>query len=238
MVESDRQPVPASPEDKLLSEVEVREKLAENLARDSKKSAILGFIAGAVVVAGLAATFISTIRTQKSLETQIGKTDSLQVQVKAKDAEAQKATQDAATVKTVLGATMEELQTKGPDVSLTARTAIDHAFEANPTAANLLVRVYIHIRIPSQRARAFEIARALRKAGYVVPGIDVQPYPAGAYSSTEVHYYTDDSKSISDARAIQKAAASSGIPVITAQASPKGKQPPHAYGLWLASGLQ
>jgi hypothetical protein len=90
----------------------------------------------------------------------------------------------------------------------------------------------------SQHKRATEIAKALRTAGFLVPGIDVQPYPAGAYATTQVHYYTSDTQSLSDANAIQKAVAATGIPVIVKQAFPKDKQPEHSYGLWLAVGLQ
>lgn len=238
MAESDRQNEPASPENGLRRELELRKELAEKLARDSRRSAILGFIAGAVVVAGLTATFVSTIQTKASLVSQIGKTDSLQVQVTAKSAEAEQATQEASTVKKVLGATMEDLQTKGPAVSSTATAALDHAFESNPTAAKLLVRVYIHMRAQSQAAHAAEIAESLRKAGFVVPGIDVQPYPSGAYSSTEVHYYTDDPQSVSDAREIQSAVSEGGIAVKVRQVPNSQKLRPRAYGLWLAAGLQ
>jgi hypothetical protein len=238
VAQDDRQKEPASSNDALRRELELRKKLTEQMAQDSRKSAILGFVAGAVIVAGLAVTFVSTVQTRRSLQTEIGKSDSLRAQVTAKSAEAEKATQDTATVKTVLSTTMEDLQAKGPDVALNATAALDHAFDADPTAAKLLVRVYIHTRIKAQHQRAVEIAKFLRKAGYVVPGIDVQPYPPGAYSSTEVHYYANEPQSVSDASDIQSVVAKDGIPVVAKQVTSSEKLRPRAYGLWLAADLQ
>lgn len=232
MTESGQQSAPPDPEEAL------RQQLAEKLARDSRRSAILGFLAGTVVIGGLAATFIATLQTKDKLRTQMNDNATLQGTLTKTNEQAAATKEKAETVKSVLSATMEDLQSKGPAVSASATAALNHAFEVNPTATKLLVRVYIHTRAKSQHARAAEIAKALRKAEYVVPGIDIQPYPAGAYSSTQVHYYTNDSQSLSDAQAIQKVVASTGIPVTSVQASPKDKPPARSYGLWLASGLQ
>jgi hypothetical protein len=238
MAESERQNEPANAEEVLRREQQLHEVLAAKLARNSRRSAIIGFVGGAVVVAGLAATFVSSLQTNNKLTKQVDKNTELKVQVTTTSADAAKATQEASTVKTVLGATMQDLQNKGAGVSSTATAAINHAFDSDPEAAKLLTRVYIHMGAQSQHKRATEIAKALRTAGFLVPGIDVQPYPAGAYATTQVHYYTSDTQSLSDANAIQKAVAATGIPVIVKQAFPKDKQPEHSYGLWLAVGLQ
>jgi cell division protein FtsX len=197
----------------------------------------VGFIAGAVVVGGLAATFVATVQTRKSLQNQIGENSSLQVQVTKKSDEAKEANQEASTVKTVLSATVENLQAQSPAVSASATSALDKAFDADPEAAKLLVRVYIHIHGQTQQTRAADVADALRKAGDLVPGIDVQPQ---SFKVTEVHYYASDSQSLSDTDAIVKVVAGTGIPVEKRQVPPAktDKLKPRAYGLWLAADLK
>ncbi len=49
--------------------------------------------------------------------------------------------------------------------------AIDNSLNANPKAANLLPRVYIHIGSEEQQAKAREIETALQKQGFLAPGL-------------------------------------------------------------------
>jgi hypothetical protein len=211
--------------------------LAHKLARESRRSAILGFIGGAIVVAGLCATYYSAMQSRSEVISKTTEIGSLTTDVKTQTAEAGKEKKRADTVKTVLSTTIETLQTKGPAVSDSTRSAIDQAFEKNPEAAKLLVRVYMHTHSTAQRARAVAIAGALRGAGFIVPGIDVQPQ---SFKTTEVHYYVDDSQSVSDAEAILKVLAGAGITAEKRQVPPAAtdKLKPRAYGLWLASSLQ
>ena len=189
------------------------------------------------MVVGLGATFYAALQSRNSLQTQIVKTDSLQTEVTTKSEEVKVAKQKAATANAVLSATVENLQAASPSVSATATSAVDRAFEANPSAAQILIRVYIHIHSRAQHERAAAIAGALRSAGMIVPGIDVKPK---SVRETEVHYYSNDSQSLADAASIVKVVAGTGIPVSQHQEPPAASDRlrPRAYGLWLASGLQ
>ena len=211
--------------------------MAQMLARESRKSAIVGFFGGVIVVVGLGATYYAFLQTRSTLKTEIVKTGTLQTEVKTKSAEANTAKQQADATKAVFSATVENLQAASPTVSASTTSAIDEAFDSNPNAANLLVRVYIHSHASDQQTSAVAIANALRAAGYLVPGMDVQPQ---SYKETEVHYYSDDSQSLSDVDAIIAIVAKTGIPVRKRQVprAPSDKLRPRAYGLWLAADLQ
>ena len=54
-----------------------------------------------------------------------------------------------------------------------AGSIIARVLENDPHAASLLPRVYIHIGQESQRPGARKLARKLRKAGYLIPGIQL-----------------------------------------------------------------
>jgi hypothetical protein len=217
-------------------EEELRE-LVLKMSRDSRRSAILGFLGGAVVVAGLGATVYSAMQSKTSLQTQIGKTQSLQAEVSTQNAEVSTAKQQAVAAKSVLRTTVENLQAQSPAISASAASALDQAFDADPSAAKLFVRVYIHIHAPEQRKRAAEIAHALRGAGYFVPGIDVK---SENIKESQVHYYTDDSQSLSDTDAIMKIVAGTGIAVEKLQVPPAKTDHlrPRAYSLWLSPDVR
>lgn len=204
--------------------------MSERLARESRRSGLIGFLGGAAVMGGLAILVWATM-------TQLNKNKSLTAEVQTKTTLATEAQQQAATAKTVLSATVENLQTGSDSASASVTSALDQAFDANPSAAKLLVRVYIHIHTKDQRERAQQVARALRSAGFIVPGIDLKPQ---SVKVSQVHYYANDSQSQSDAEAIAKAAAAAGIEVTTRQVppSPADQNKPRAYGLWLAADLQ
>jgi hypothetical protein len=211
--------------------------MSERLAHESKRSGLIGFLGGAVVVGGLIMAALATLQANHFLTIQIAKTNELTTEVKKKTTQANEAKQQADTVETVLSATVEDLQAKSPAISATTTAALDHAFDANPNAAKLLARVYIHTHSTAQRARAKAVADALRAAGYIVPGIDVQPQ---SFKGTEVHYYTDDAQSVADADEIIKVVAATGIAIEKRQVAPAAtdKLKSRAYGLWLASSLQ
>ncbi len=211
--------------------------ISERLARESRRSALIGFLGGAAVMGGLVLILWAAFNTKQQLTTQVNTNKSLTSEVQAKTAQAAAAQQQAVTAKTVLSTTVENLQAQNPAVSASTATALDQAFEADPNAAKFLVRVYIHIHAEPQRKHAAQVARALRTAGYIVPGIDLKPQTV---QESQVHYYSDDSQSVSDANAIVKVVVSTGIPCQARQvpqpASDKLK--PRAYGLWLAADLQ
>ncbi|HUA90998.1 MAG TPA: hypothetical protein VL991_00450 [Terracidiphilus sp.] len=211
--------------------------MSERLAQQSRRSGLIGFLGGAAVMGGVALILWAALNTRHQLTTQVDTNKSLASEVQAKSAQAAAAQQQAATAKTVLSTTVENLQAQNPAVSAQAATALDQAFEADPNAAKYLVRVYIHIHAKPQRKHAAQIARALRNSGYIVSGIDVKPQTV---QESQVHYYSDDSQSVSDANSIVKVVTSTGIPC-TARQVPQpesDKLKPRAYGLWLAADLQ
>jgi hypothetical protein len=211
--------------------------MSDRLARESRRSGIIGFLGGAAVMGGVVILVLAVMN-------QMDKNKSLTTEVETKtqlastaQQQATSARQQTATVTKVLGATVENLQAQSPDLSAKASQALDKAFDADPNAAKLLVRVYIHIHSKAQQSRASALAKALHAAGYLVPGIDVQPQ---IFTETRVHYYSSDSQSLADANAIAKVVAGTGIPVETlqVQAATTDKLRPRAYGLWLASDVQ
>lgn len=233
-------PPPVWPEN--LDEAALREKLAQDelvkrLVRESRRSALLGFVGGIVIMGSLVGAYVSVVQYRKSnasLQTDLTKTTAVATQA---NQAAQAATSKSVAVQGVLNATVADLQSKGGQVSATTTAALDHAFDVNPAAAKLLVRVYIHAHSAAQSTRAAEIAHGLRSAGFLVPGVDVQPQ---TYRQTEIHYYTDDPQTLADVDAIAKAAAGMGIPVIKRKVAPSAGSPvrPRAYGFWLAADLQ
>lgn len=78
-----------------------------------------------------------------------------------------------------------------------ARSATAAVLEADPQAAEVLPRVYIHIRNERQRAQAAEVTRALEAAGFVVPGVerlvDVGP------DTSELRYFRRSEAAVADA---------------------------------------
>jgi hypothetical protein len=230
----DEQPQ-ALPSTPAAREAEMRA-MAQTLARESRKSAIVGFFGGVIVVVGLGATYYAFLQTRSSLKTEIVKTDNLTTEVKTKSVEASTAKQQAAATKAVFSATVENLQGDNATVSATTTAAIDKAFDANPSAASLLIRVYVHTSSPAQQTNAATIASVLRGAGILVPGIDVKQEKV---KQTEIHYYDDDSQSLADVAAISAALAKAGI-MIKPRKVPRAlsdKLKPRAYGLWVGSDL-
>jgi hypothetical protein len=217
-------------------EAEVRA-MSDRLARESRRSGLIGFLGGAAVMGGLAIVVVVAMHTNQQLTTQVSANRSLSTEVQTKSALATAAQEQAATAKTVLSATVENLQSQSTAVSASATSALDAAFDADPNAAKLLVRVYIHIHAQPQRRRAAEVARALRAAGYIVPGIDLKPQ---SVTQSEVHYYADDRQSVSDADAIVKVVDAAGVSCRARQVpqSQSDKLKPRAYGLWLSTDLE
>jgi hypothetical protein len=211
--------------------------MSQRLARQSRRSGLVGFLGGAAVMGGLVLVGWAAMHTKQQLDTQVNTNKSLSTEVQSKIAQANDAQQQAVTAKRVLSATVENLQAQSATVSASATSALDQAFDANPAAAKLLVRVYIHIHGQDQRRRAIEVARALRSAGYLVPGIDVK---AESVRETQVHYYADDTQSVSDANAIAKVVVGTGVPCAVRQVprAAVDQSKPRAYGLWLAPEIQ
>lgn len=210
--------------------------MSQRLAHESRRSGLIGFLGGAATMGGVAILVIAAMHTKQQLTTQVTANQSLTSEVQTKTAQAVEAQQQATTAKSVLSATVENLQAQSSAASASASSALDQAFDANPNAAKLLVRVYIHIHAQAQRKRAFEVARALRAAGYIVPGIDLKPQ---SVAESEVHYYVDDSQSVTDTSGIVKVVAANGIPCRARQVpQPQSDRPKkRAYGLWLASDI-
>lgn len=97
------------------------------------------------------------------------------------------------------------------------------------------IRVYIHAADPSQATLVQGIEGELAHAGVLVAGFDVGQFK-GTLKATEVHYYRDDSQSVSDAGLIQKILEGNGTPVIAKQVTDSEQLQPRTYGLWLSTG--
>lgn len=211
------------------SEDALQRQMAERLARSSRRLGILALIGGLIVAAGLITTYIGYLHSTSDLEQKTTLAGNLQGQVRTQKAEVAKVKQQA-------GAAQAVLSTLGTS---SASSALDQAFAANPDASKLIPRVYIHMRLASQRARARALAGVLRQAGFVVVGMDVKTYSATAMPETEVHYYLDDDgQTKTDVAEIEKVVGSTGIPVVAKRAPNQPNLQPRAYGLWLASGLE
>lgn len=90
--------------------------------------------------------------------------------------------------------------------------------------------IYIHIASSGDMKLAKRMSEALIQAGFVVPGIDEQPY---RYSQTELHYYWDDAQTTRDVEAILTALNKNGF-----NASPirmRQNFPPRDYGIWIGT---
>jgi hypothetical protein len=210
----------------------------DKLARESRRSALMGFLGGVIVMGGVVLLVYATVQSNKKLATQVVENGRLDTKVKVTAARANAAQEQAASVNSVLGATVGNLQKESPGVSASATTALNKAIDANPSAARFIVRVYIHMPTLAERPGANQIATALRAAGYLVAGIDVQP--AQKYRETQVHYYTADPQSLADVNSIQKIVSGLDIPVKTLQvpAAKTDSLHPRAYGLWLATDVK
>jgi hypothetical protein len=206
--------------------------MSDRLSRESRRSGIIGFLGGVVVMGGVGLMVLATMNAKQQLSTQVTVNQDLTHEVQKKDLQVTTAQKQAKAAIAVYGATVENLQpSKNPAVA----AAVEKAFDADPTAAGLIARVYIHIHSEQQRPQAEIAARTLRSAGYIVPGIDLKPETA---RQSEVHYYAADSQSVADADAIIKALASAGVTVGKRQVpqATSDKLRPRAYGLWLAPG--
>ena len=213
-------------------EIQVQE-MAARLASQSRRSGIIGFLGGMAVTGGLVAVFFGAQRAYDAALRAKNENQKLTVTVQQKTAEVKQETQKAKTTTDLYNATIENLQSISPTVSASASSAVEKAFDANPSAATLLVRVYIHIHSPDQRSRAEAMANVLRAAGDVVPGIDVQP---ASTHQDEIHYYSDDPQSVQDVTAIQQVLAKAGI-TVEKRMRPRAvtdKLRPRAYGLWVS----
>jgi hypothetical protein len=211
------------------SQDESQRQLAVRLARSSRRLGLLTLIGGLIVAGGLVMTYIGYLHSNADLEQKTTLAGNLQGQVSTQKAEVAKVKQQAGAAQAVLS----ELGTSS------ASGALNQAFAANPDASKLIPRVYIHMRLASQRAKARALAGALRQAGFVVVGMDVQKYSATAMPETEVHYYLDDDgQTKTDVAEIEKVVGSTGIPVAAKRAPNQPNLQPRAYGLWLASGLE
>ncbi len=205
--------------------------IALRLARESRRSALIGFVAGAVVVAGLGATFYAAMDARTSLNAQVVQNTTLKAQVDTAQVQ-------ATTAKTLLTTTASKLQACDPAAAASAVTAINRLFQPNMAAMRVLTRVYIHAQSASQQSKAAAIANALHTAGYVVASTDVQPSPA--YPETEVHYSTENSASESEVAAITTALGKLGIPAVKrlTASTPTDPLATGSYSVWLAANVQ
>lgn len=119
-----------------------------------------------------------------------------------------------------------------------ARTATAAVLEADPEAAEILPRVYIHIRSEEQRPPAATLGEALERAGFVVPGIerlaDIGP------SQSELRYFHDTEREVTDAERAAAVLGAAGLalePKLVPGFEDSTEIRPRHYELWLAPGF-
>lgn len=108
----------------------------------------------------------------------------------------------------LLGELYATMAQENPDL---ARSATASVLDANPEAARVLPRVYIHIRREDQRERAAALGRALEEAGFVVPGIerlvDIGP------NESELRYFRQLDAEMADAEFAAATLRAAGLPI-------------------------
>ena len=243
-------PLDESPDDRDTGQIGLGEDPAhraiiEKLAKDSRRSSLVALVGGIVIVASFVGIYVSVLDYRKSNTSLQTNLDTTSAQADQDRQKAQAATQQVQAVKSVIAETVKNLQSSDPGAAAPAASALDKALNADPAAASLVVRVYIHTNSADQQKRANAIASALRSQGYIVPGVDQMPdvYKQGpkTYTVTQIHYYEADSVSLSDVAAIAAIVKDKlAIPVQTIQVAPSVtyKVRPRAYGLYVARDLK
>ena len=116
------------------------------------------------------------------------------------------------------------------------RQAIKEVIDSSPKTADILPRIYVHIKDESQRARARQIVRKLQENKFIVPGIENVGEKASG--NTVLKYFHKNDEETADAKKIIELLQSEKI-VANAQYIPgsenSNKIRPRHYELWLGA---
>jgi hypothetical protein len=117
-----------------------------------------------------------------------------------------------------------------------AQAAVDQELARNPSAANVLPRVYLQIVVESDRDHAREMGMKLRQAGFVVLGIEYVEH-AARQATTDVRYYRRDDEE--NARKIADVLSQAGEGLVRTKYLPDHENDPRVrpnhYEVWFAS---
>lgn len=116
------------------------------------------------------------------------------------------------------------------------RQAIKEVIDSSPKAAEVLPRIYVHIKDESQRARARQVVSKLQENKFIVPGIENVGEKAS--SNTVLKYFHKNDEETADAKKIIELLQSEKI-AANAQYIPgsenSNKIRPRHYELWLGA---
>ena len=116
------------------------------------------------------------------------------------------------------------------------RQAIKEVIESSPRTADVLPRIYVHIKDESQRARARQIVSKLQENKFIVPGIENVGEKASG--NTVLKYFHKNDEENADAKKIIELLQSEKV-VADARYTPgyesSNKIRPRHYELWLGA---
>ena len=112
--------------------------------------------------------------------------------------------------------------------------AIDVSLNANPKAADLLPRVYIHIGSEGQRKKAQEIAAAVQKQGFLAPGVENVKDKAPRASVLKFFREAEKGEAVQIAKIIQDLGVNASPQYIEGFENSTKMRPRH-YEVWFGS---
>ncbi len=157
----------------------------ENLAKTSKRSAIVSLLAFLLIIFALVYSSINLISLQKKISKGEAKLDSLNL-------EFDKRQKQIAQMDTMIAAYKNFTYHVGSENPNLARKALQKTVETDQRIAKLLPRIILHIRSESQQDSARRIAEILQNKGYVVVP-DFEKVNIGP-SVTQVRFFRQDNQ--------------------------------------------
>jgi septal ring factor EnvC (AmiA/AmiB activator) len=177
----------------------------EQLGKSSRRAGIASLLGAIIVVGSLVYSALKLHALQQSVQAAEQELEAKKKQLQGLDAEIkEKQAQAQALQRTMLRIGSASTQS-GQQVQEAFRAEI----ASRPETAQLLARVWLHIRDESQRAKAKTVAQALVTAGFSVPGIEM----VGDKSPKEnqVRYFEKNDQVTKDCDAIVDVAAKMNI---------------------------
>lgn len=210
--------------------------IIEQLQRSSHRAAAGSFVAATIVIASLvysAANLHSLQEKREALEKANRETDQLlqekQELVKRLDLQiAEKQSQNQ-----VLQTTLLQVGSSSTESAKQTNLAIRNAIEAHPETAQLLPRVYLHIRKETQRAKSKTVAVALVAGGFSVPGIEFVGNKAPR--ENQLRYFEKNEQGTKDGIAILQVLEKMNVRVNPVYIPPNptlGPMRPRHYEIW------
>lgn len=177
----------------------------EKLGKSSRNAGIASLLGAFIVLASLAYSGYKLQHLQETVSAKEQELAEKQSQATILDSQiAQKKAEVDALQRTISAVGLQSEQ---------AGQQVQQAFRAEiakrPETAQLLPRVWLHIRDESQRARAKSVAEALLSAGFAVPGIEMVGNKAP--NKSQVRYFEKNDQVTKDCDGIVAVAAKMNI---------------------------